>query len=102
MTNSLNQQVTEVFCRTALATRCLLNMMVLSPKQNLTDYTSSIQEILAMHMQKEHNGAAPVQKSCAMCWFTSHLSYVLKNHIDSKHIGLLILFKCNNCDYSAK
>ena len=53
---------------------------------NLCDYTFSIKEVLAMHMHKEHNGAAPVQKSCNMCLFTSHLSDVLKDHIDRKHI----------------
>jgi hypothetical protein len=30
---------------------------------NLDDYTFSIKEVLAMHMHKEHNGVAPVQKS---------------------------------------
>ena len=55
-----------------------------------------------MHMHKEHNGAALVQKSCDMCWFTFYLSHVLKNHIDRKHIGILKTFGCNNCDYSAK
>ncbi len=35
-----------------------------------------------MHMHKEHNGAAPVQKSCNLCLFTSHLSRILKNHIN--------------------
>ena len=42
-----------------------------------------------MHMHKEHNGAGPVQKSCNMCLFTSHLSRVLKNNINSKHLGIL-------------
>ena len=41
-----------------------------------------------MHMHKEHNGAAPVQKSCIMCLFTSHLSHVLNNHIDRTHLGI--------------
>ena len=45
-----------------------------------------------MHMHKEHNGAAPVQKSCDMCLFTSLLSRVLKNHIDRKHRGILKFF----------
>ena len=55
-----------------------------------------------MHMHKEHNGAAPVQKSCDICSFTSHLSRVLKNHIDRKHLGILKTFECNKCDFSAK
>ena len=55
-----------------------------------------------MQMHKEHNGAAPVQKSCDMCLFTSHLSRVLKNLIDSKHLGILKTFVCNRCDFSAK
>ena len=54
-----------------------------------------------MHMHKEHNGAAPVQKSCNMSSFTSHLSRVLKNHIDRKHLGILKFFECNECDFSA-
>ena len=41
-----------------------------------------------MHMHKEHNGATPVQESCDMCSFTSHLSSVLKKHIDRKHLYL--------------
>ena len=53
-----------------------------------------------MHMHKEHNGAFPVQKSCDMCSFTSHLSRVLKNHIDLKHQGILKTFECNKCDFS--
>ena len=55
-----------------------------------------------MHMHQEHNGAPPVQKSCNMCLFTSHLSRVLKNQIDRKHLGILRMFECNNCDFSAK
>ena len=54
-----------------------------------------------MHMHKEHNGAAPVQKSCNMCLFTSHLSCVRKNHIDRMHLGILKMFECNKCDISA-
>ena len=69
---------------------------------NLCDYTFSIKEVLAMHMHKEHNGAAPVQKSCDMCLFTSHLSRVLKNHINRKHLGILKMFECNKCNFSAK
>ena len=42
---------------------------------NLCDYTFSIKEVSARHMNKEHNGAAPVQKLCNMCLFTSHLSH---------------------------
>ena len=53
-------------------------------------------------MHKEHNGAAPVQKSCNMCLFTSHLSHVLKNHINRKHLDTLKMFECNKCDFSAK
>ena len=53
-------------------------------------------------MHKEHNGAAPVQKSCDMCLFTSHLSCVLKNHIDRKNLSILKTFECNKCDFSAK
>ena len=41
-----------------------------------------------MHMHMEHNGAAPVQKSCNMFLFTSQLSPILNNHIDRKHIGI--------------
>ena len=55
-----------------------------------------------MHMHKEHNGAAPVQKSCNMSLFTSHLSRVLKNHIDRKHLGILKMFECNKRNFSAK
>ena len=55
-----------------------------------------------MHMHKEHNGAVPFQKSCNMRSFTSHLSCVLKNHIDRKHLGSLKTFECNKCDFSAK
>ena len=69
---------------------------------NLCNYTFLMKEELAMHMHKEHNGAAPVQKSCNMCLFTSHLSRVLKNHIDRKHLGILKTFECNKCDFSAK
>ena len=61
----------------------------LSPKPNhvckLCDYTCSIKQVLAMHMNKEHNGAAPLQKSCNIGPFISHLSGVLKNHIKRKH-----------------
>ena len=46
-----------------------------------------------MHMNKEHNGVAPVQKSFDMCSLTFHLSHVLKNHIDRKHLS--IKKKCN-------
>ena len=55
-----------------------------------------------MHMHREHNGAPPVQKSCDMCSFTSHLSCVLKNHINRKHLGILKTFECNKCNFSAK
>ena len=55
-----------------------------------------------MHMHKEHNGAAPVQKSFHMCLFTFHLPRVLKNHINRKHIGILKTFECNKCDFYAK
>ena len=79
---------------------CTENMIVLSP--SLCDYTFSINEVLAMHMHKEHNGAAPVQKSCDMCLLTSHLSRVLKNHIDRKNLGILEMFECNKCNFSAK
>ena len=41
-----------------------------------------------MHMYKEHTYAAPVQKSCNMGPFTSHLSDVLKNHIDRKYLWI--------------
>ena len=55
-----------------------------------------------MRMHKEHNGAAPIQKSCDMCLLTSHLSRVLKHHIDRKHLGILKMFECNKCHFSAK
>ena len=55
-----------------------------------------------MHMHKEHNGAPPVQKSCNMCSFTSHLSRVLKNQINRKHLGILKTFEYNKCNFSAK
>ena len=42
-----------------------------------------------MHMHKVHKGAAPFNKSCNMCLFTSHLSRVLKNHINRKHLCIL-------------
>ena len=61
-----------------------------------------MKEDLAMHMQREHNGAAPVQKSFNMCLFTSHLSHVLKNQINRKHLGILKTFECDKCDCSAK
>ena len=63
--------------------------------------TFSIKEVLAMHMPKEHNGAAPVQKSFDLCLFTSQLSCFLKNHINRKHVGILKPFECNQCDFSA-
>ena len=69
---------------------------------NLSGYIFSIKGVLTKHMHKEHNGAAHVQKSCDMCLFTSHLSRVLKNHIDRKHLGTLKTFECNKCDFSAK
>ena len=56
-------------------------------------YTCSIKQVLSMHMHKEHNGAAPVQKSSDMCLFTSHLSHILKNPIDRKHLGILKTFE---------
>ena len=59
-------------------------------------------DVLAMHMQKERNCAAHVKKSCDMCSFTSHLSCVLKNHIERKHLGILKILECNICDFSAK
>ena len=78
----------------------------LVPKQNhecnMCNYTFSIKEVLAIHMNKEHNGAAHVQKSCNMCLFTSHLSHILMNHFDRKHLGALKTFECNKCDFSAK
>ena len=56
-----------------------------------------------MHMNKEHNGAAPLQKSCNICPFISHLSDVLKNHIKRKHLCIeKKTFECNRCDFSAK
>ena len=62
----------------------------LSPRPNnvckLCDYTWSIKQVIAMHMHNEHNGTAPLQKSCNIGPFTSHLSDVLKNHIDRKHL----------------
>ena len=77
----------------------------LDPKQNhesnLCDSTFSIKEVLAMHMHKEHNDAAPVQKSHNICYFTSYMSRVLKNHIDMKHQGILKTFECNNWDFFA-
>ena len=80
----------------------------LSPRPNhvckLSDYTCSIKQVLAMHMHNEHNGAAPLQKSCNIGPFTSHLSDVLKNHIDRKHLCIEEekTFECNRCDFSAK
>ena len=53
-------------------------------------------------MNKEHNGAAPVQKLCDMCLFTSHLSPVLKNHIDKKHLGIQKTFEYYKCDFFEK
>ena len=69
---------------------------------NLSGYTFSIKKVLTKHMHKEHNGAAHVQKSCNMCLFTSHLSCVLKKHIDRKQLGTLKTFECNMFDFSAK
>ena len=69
---------------------------------NLCNYAFLINEVLAMHMHKEHNGAAPVQKSCNMCLLTFHLSGVLKNHISMKHLGILKTFERNKYDFSAK
>ena len=69
---------------------------------NLCDYNFSIKEVLAKHMHKEHNGTFPVQKSCDMCLFTSHLLCGLKNHIDRKHLGTLKTFECNKFDFYAK
>ena len=78
----------------------------LVPKPNLgcklSGYTFSIKKVLTKHMHKEHNGAARVQKSCNMCLFTSHLSWVLQKHIDRKQLGTLKTFECNMCDFSAK
>ena len=51
-------------------------------------FAFSIKEVLAMHMHKVHKGAAPVQESYNMCLFTSHLSHVLKNRINRKHLGI--------------
>ena len=65
---------------------------------NICDYTFSIKEVLAIHMHKEHNGAASVQRLCDMCSFTSHLSCVLHR----KHLGILKTFECNKCYFSAK
>ena len=73
-----------------------------NPECNLCDYTFLMKEELAMHIHKEPNGAAPVQKSCNMFSFTFHLSRVLKNHIDRKHLGILKFFVCNKCDLFAK
>jgi hypothetical protein len=53
-------------------------------------------------MHIEHDCAAPVRKSCDMSLFTSHLSHILKNHIDRKHLGILKTFECEKCDFSAK
>ena len=55
-----------------------------------------------MHMHKEGNDAAHVQKSCNMCLFTSHMPCVLKNDINRKHLGILKRFECNKWDFSAK
>ena len=57
-----------------------------------------------MHMHNEHNGAAPLQKSCNIGPFTSHLSDVLKNHIDRKHLCIeeRKSFECSKCEFSAK
>ena len=55
-----------------------------------------------MHMYKEHNGAAPVQKSCNICLFTSHLSRILKHHMGRKYLGMLKMFEGNRCNFSAK
>ena len=53
-------------------------------------------------MHKEHNAAALVQNSCDMCFFNSHLSCVLNNHIDRKKLGILKTFECNKCKFSEK
>ena len=54
-------------------------------------------------MHKEHNvGAAPVQKSCNMCLLPSHLSHVLKNHINRKHLDVLKTVEGNKCDFFEK
>ena len=64
---------------------------------NLCNYTFLIKEELAMHMHKEHNGAAPVQKSCNMCFFTRS-----KESHRQEALGILKTFECNKCDVSAK
>ena len=44
-----------------------------------------------------------LSKSHATCvLFTFHLSRVLKNHINRKHLGILKMFECNKCDFSLK
>jgi hypothetical protein len=56
-----------------------------------------------MHMHKEHKCATSAQKSCKPVFV--HLPSVscgLKNYIDSKHLGILKMFECNTCDFSAK
>ena len=61
-----------------------------------------IKKALAMHMHKEHNATTLVQNPCDMCLFTSHLSCLLKNHIERKQLGILKTFECIKFDFSAK
>ena len=65
---------------------------------NLCDYTSSIKEVLAMHMHKKHHGATPV------LYVFFHLSYVTRSKEShrqeaSRHFEN---FECNKCNFSAK
>ena len=98
--NKINEKTLST---SLLAKHMYRNHDSLVPKPNHEcDNTFLIKEVLAMHMHKEHNGVAPFQNSCDMCLFTSHLSGVLKNHINRKHLGLLKTFECNKYDFSAK
>ena len=57
---------------------------------NLCNYTFSIKEVLVMHMHKERNGGAHVQKSCNMCLFTAHM--VRNNQDWYPYINLSLFF----------
>ena len=68
---------------------------------NLCDYTFSIKEVLAMHMHKEHNGAAPVQVMQHVFVHLSSVTRFKESHRQdtSRHFKN---FECNKCDFAAK
>ena len=90
-------------------------------------YSCTKNEVHVMQKFRKHGGKEPPRKLCKLCdftcltsgdlrflqntehsgikspqEFTSHLSCVLKNYINRKHLDIFKTFECYNSDFSAK